>query len=144
MASYGLFLLDGRFNYLRDDPFKRTRAVEKCAQAASQLSFSVMAVAAGYCISGNNRVSDYTRFPSSRCKDGRGAYRKGSFYMDVYTITDPGVFFTSDEPTVLSNSTEANDQTTDHSSPTSGTQTLNSVTSLIITTLSSFIIALLS
>ena len=88
VAGYGLFLLEGRVDILKgDNPFQRTQAVEKCAQAAAELSFSVMGVAAGYCISGNNRVSEYTKIPSRRCRDGRGSYSDGVFYMDVYSLT---------------------------------------------------------
>lgn len=92
VAGYGLYLLEHRFDYLKDNPFQRTQAVEKCARAASTLTYSVMAVAAGYCISGNDRLSDYTQFAGNGCQDGRGAYGSGSFYMDVYTITDPKAF----------------------------------------------------
>lgn len=92
VAGYGLYLLEHRFDYLKDNPFQRTQAVEKCARAASTLTYSVMAVAAGYCISGNNRLSDYKQFSGTECQDGRGAYGSGSFYMDVYTITDPKAF----------------------------------------------------
>lgn len=70
-----------------ENPFQRTQAVEKCAQAATELSFSVMGVAAGYCISGNNDVSDYKKIPSARCRNGRGSYSNGAFYMDVYSLT---------------------------------------------------------
>lgn len=107
MSGRGLYLLEGQFDYLNDNPFRRTQAVEKCAKAASQLTYSVMAVSAGYCISGNNRLSDYKHFSGNECKDGRGAYSNGVFYMDVYSITDPKIF-NDDIPQILSDPTASN------------------------------------
>ena len=105
LGVQGLFLFDGRVNTLRDNPFQRVQAVEKCAKAASTFSYSVIGVAAGYCISGNNKLSAYTRYPSTGCRDGRGAYitEYRAFYMDVYTITDPTAL--NDAPPTQSDST---------------------------------------
>lgn len=139
VAGYGLYLLEGRFD-LTDNPFQRSQAVEKCAWAANKLTYSVMAVAAGYCISGNNRLSDYKQFPGHACKDGRGAYSSGSFYMDVYTITDPKAF--NDDPQISNDpdaETAQDDPTSDHDdqlTPSSAVITsISTVTAVIITTL---------
>ena len=106
LSGRGLFLLEGRTSELHDNPFQRTEPVPKCARAASLFSYSIIGVSAGYCISGNNRLSDFTRISSNLCRDGKGAYGSGLFYMDVYTITDTSVF--SDEPQAQSD--EANQQ----------------------------------
>ena len=101
LSGSGLFLLDGRSQVLiGESAFTRTDPVRKCAQAATEFSFTVMAVAEGYCISGNNRLSDYTTQLSDQCRDGKGFYNffANSFSMDVYTITDPATFSSSDMP----------------------------------------------
>ena len=85
--GYGLFLLDNRANGLKDNPFQRSQPVDKCAKAASDFSYSMMGVAAGYCISGNNKLSSYTRTSANQCKDGKGAYSNRLFYMDVYSLS---------------------------------------------------------
>ena len=89
LPNRGLFLLEGKTSSLTDNPFQRAEPVEKCAEAAIQFSYSIIGVAAGYCVSGNHRISDFTEVPSNQCRDGRGAYQRGTFYMDVYTVTDP-------------------------------------------------------
>lgn len=133
LAGYGLFLLEGRVDILRgESPFQRTRPVEKCGEAATELSYSVMAVSAGYCISGNNRLSNYKKSPASQCKDGKGAYARGAFYMDVYTITDPAAFKNSDVPQTLRDST-ANEQGL---TPSSGLVAGMSTETVVIATLS--------
>jgi len=103
LGDSGIFLLDGRAAVLKgESPFKRTDPVKKCAQAATDYSFSVMGVAAGYCISGNNRLADYTRVQSLLCRDGKGAFKDGAFYMDVYTISNPELFRRNDSLLILS------------------------------------------
>ena len=130
LSGNGLFLLEGRTSELKDNPFRRTEPVPKCARAATQNSFSIIGVSAGYCISGNERLSDFTEVASSLCKDGRGAYGRGLFHMDVYTITDRSVFRDDSQP----QSDEANGQ---ESTPTSGTSDFrtSTLTFFIITTL---------
>lgn len=88
MAGYGLYLLEGLSEDLTDNPFQREDAVMKCAITADKLDYSIIGVASGYCISGNNRLYDYTVTPSNNCKNGEGANINGAFYMDVYTIPD--------------------------------------------------------
>ena len=114
LPGYGLFLLERRTDLLKDNPFQRAEAVEKCAQAASQLSYSIIGVAAGYCISGNNRLSDFTKVASNVCRGGRGAYRSGVFHMDVYTVTNTATL--SDGPQLQSDDVESQGQATTSSS----------------------------
>ena len=103
LGDSDIFLLDGRAAVLKGErPFRRTDPVKKCAQAATDFSFSVIGVAAGYCISGNNRLADYTRVASTRCRDGKGAFMSGVFYMDVYTVSNPELFKSNDSPQILS------------------------------------------
>ena len=125
LAGYGLYLLEDSVDSLTDNPFQREEPVEKCAQAASFFSYSVIGVAAGYCISGNNRLSDYTVEASDECLNSRGAYSKGRFFMDVYSITEPAY---DGRPDVQNDSAESADQS-------SSSNVNTSIITLIITIL---------
>ena len=81
-------LLEKTTPELRDSPLTRERPVSKCGVAAQKLNYDIFGITLGHCLSGTNRLSDYQYIASSLCRDGRGAYRRNSFIMDVYEITD--------------------------------------------------------
>ena len=84
--SRSLALLEGLTDDLSDQPRNRIDPIRKCGQGAQTYSFSLFSVSANYCISGSNRLSDYQTTTSTLCQDGVGAYRFGTFFMDVYQI----------------------------------------------------------
>ena len=86
--SRSLALLEGLTDDLSDQPRNRIDPIRKCGQGAQTYRFSLFSVSANYCISGSNRLSDYQTTTSNLCQDGVGAYRFGTFFMDVYQIVD--------------------------------------------------------
>ncbi len=81
-------LLEGQTSDLTDDPIRRIDPVQKCGKAATDLGYSVFAVAWGYCISGSSSVTVYTQLPANACSNGNGGYHRGAFLMDVYEVPE--------------------------------------------------------
>ncbi len=100
-TSTSIGLLEGTTDELRDSPFFRRDAVNKCARAAMKKSYDKFGVAFGYCISGSSDTRDYTEGGSSRiCSSaGTGGWSPGTGYsMDVYIITDSSEVPVADTP----------------------------------------------
>ncbi len=67
-----------------------TNTVQKCVNLASSNGYLYVGVAGGYCISGSNASSDYTKYSRSfQCIRGNGHFSPTSLtmYMNVYSIT---------------------------------------------------------
>ena len=115
--SRALGLLEGLTPDLSDNPFTRTDPVRKCGQAARSRSFTFFAVAAKYCISGSNRLSDYQYVAATFCRDGVGGYSQGYFVMDVYQIVNTQTFRDSAAQVALNGTIPDNNGSSAASSP---------------------------
>uniref|UniRef100_A0A1X7U7E3 Uncharacterized protein n=1 Tax=Amphimedon queenslandica TaxID=400682 RepID=A0A1X7U7E3_AMPQE len=92
LVSGSLKLLEGLTPEVSDSAIIRTKPVEKCGLAAVKLGYTVFGLILGFCVSGSNETSDYTRFEGYFCQDGKGGLFQGTYFMDVYEIGSPEAY----------------------------------------------------
>lgn len=92
LTSQSLKLLEGLTPEVSDSAVTRTKPVEKCGLAAVKLGYTVFGLIVGFCVSGSNNTSDYTRFEGYFCEDGKGGSFQGTLFMDVYEIGSPETY----------------------------------------------------
>ena len=59
-----------------------------CGTSALSLGYNAFALTLGYCISGSSDPINYQTVSGDICREGKGGYIYGYFFMDVYVVND--------------------------------------------------------
>lgn len=131
-------VIEGETEDLTDNPFQREDPIRKCGTSALSLGYNAFALTLGYCISGSSDPINYqTQSGINICRDGKGGYIYGYFFMDVYVVNDVQSF--SDSVFDILNPDPSPSPTPDPSG-----SLISSIPNILLLALSTLIVVLLS